>query len=309
MALLLPSWWTRRSRVGLRANAKSAGAKGVVAASGFGLDQLLSFTWEAALGDSMLTKAELRQLRLAADAKQQLVRLRGEWVQIDPNEIRNLIETAGTRSQARAADLLRAGLGLDSLGLPDGVEVEGVTASGWLGELLDDALHSTITPIATPAGFVGALRPYQQRGVAWLAFLGRLGLGACLADDMGLGKTAQLIATVLADPASGPTLVVCPVSVLGNWARELERFAPASRRDGAPRPRPPRRRRRRRSPSARPRTTSCSPRTRSSPATSTHLTAVQWGRIVLDEAQQVKNPGTSQAKAVARLRGRTAASR
>ena len=70
------------------------------------------------------------------------------------------------------------------------------------------------------------LRPYQERGAGWLAFLGRLGLGACLADDMGLGKTAQLIATLLAEPTGQPTLVVCPVSVLGNWQRELLRFAP-----------------------------------------------------------------------------------
>ena len=76
---------------------------------------------------------------------------------------------------------------------------------------------------------MGRLRPYQERGVGWLSFLGRLGLGACLADDMGLGKTAQLIAAVLADPIGGPTLVVCPTSVLGNWERELERFAPSLR--------------------------------------------------------------------------------
>ena len=58
-------------------------------------------------------------------------------------------------------------------------------------------------------------------------FLGRLGLGACLADDMGLGKTAQLIAALLADPLPAPTLVVAPVTLLGNWRRELERFAPS----------------------------------------------------------------------------------
>src|SRR5207248_5104567 len=79
----------------------------------------------------------------------------------------------------------------------------------------------------TPPRFHGALRPYQERGTGWLTFLGRLNLGACLADDMGLGKTAQLIATLLADPVDGPTLVVCPVSVLGNWERELARFAPS----------------------------------------------------------------------------------
>ena len=102
-----------------------------------------------------------------------------------------------------------------------------MAADGWLGELLDDALHATVTPVPTPAGFAGALRPYQERGVGWLAFLGRLGLGACLADDMGLGKTAQLIATVLADPIGGPTLVVCPsrcsATGRGSWSASPRR--------------------------------------------------------------------------------------
>ena len=122
---------------------------------------------------------------------------------------------------------MRTGLGLDALVGPGGAPVVGVAADGWLGTLLDDAMHATVTPVPTPDGFVGRLRPYQERGVGWLSFLGRLGLGACLADDMGLGKTAQLIAAVLADPIGGPTLVVCPTSVLGNWERELERFAPS----------------------------------------------------------------------------------
>ena len=300
IVVLLPSWWTRRARVGLRAKAKTAGPQGVVTESGFGLEQLVSFTWEAALGGRKLTKAELRLLQQAAEAKQQLVRLRGEWVQIDPAEVAALIELAGTRGEALASDLLRAGLGLDSLGSPDNVAIDGVIATGWLGELLDDALHTTIAPVSTPDGFKGTLRPYQQRGVAWLAFLGRLGLGACLADDMGLGKTAQLIATMLADPVPGPTLVISPVSVLGNWERELQRFAPnltviahhgrdrhtdnelpfaqrAAQHDVV--------------------LTTYSLIARDID----HLAEVEWARIALDEAQQVKNPGTAQTKAVAQL--------
>lgn len=124
---------------------------------------------------------------------------------------------------------MRTALGLPGIALPANVGNADATASGWLGELLDGALHATVTPISDPPGFAGQLRPYQQRGTGWLTFLGRLGLGACLADDMGLGKTAQLIATLLSDRISEPTLVVCPVSVLGNWQRELERFAPGLR--------------------------------------------------------------------------------
>jgi SNF2 family DNA or RNA helicase len=180
--------------------------------------------------------------------------------------------------------------------------VVGVDASAvpWLSSLLDDALHATVAPVPTPPAFAGALRPYQERGTGWLTFLGRLGLGACLADDMGLGKTAQLIAALLADPADGPTLVVCPVSVLGNWERELARFAPtlavlvhhgpdrhgddetfgdlAAGHDVV--------------------LTTYSLVARDVTA----LTTVDWGRLVLDEAQQVKNPGTAQTKAVQQVR-------
>ncbi|MPY96319.1 MAG: ATP-dependent helicase, partial [Acidimicrobiia bacterium] len=157
----------------------------------------------------------------------------------------------------------------------------------------------------TVPGFAGELRPYQERGVSWLSFLGRLGLGACLADDMGLGKTAQLIATVLVDAVPGPTLVVSPVSVLGNWARELERFAPGLSvmvhhgRD-------------RHADSDDEGTAGFAERAGGHDVVLTtyslvardleHLTAVPWTRVVLDEAQQVKNPGTAQAKAIAQIR-------
>jgi SNF2 family DNA or RNA helicase len=193
-------------------------------------------------------------------------------------------------------------LGIDQLGVADGVEVVGVDASalGWLSSLLDDALHATVEPLPTPAGFDGVLRPYQERGAGWLAFLGRLGLGACLADDMGLGKTAQLIATLLADPTGQPTLVVCPVSVLGNWQRELSRFAPELRvlvHHG-----PDRHSDGQQGFAGRAGVHDVVLTTYSLLARDLEqLTSVAWGRVVLDEAQQIKNPATAQAKAVQQL--------
>ena len=314
VAVLLPSWWSRRARVALRAKAKSpASPPGAVEGSAFGMDALVSFTWEAALGGRKLSSTDLVRLEEAAAAKAEMVRLRGEWVFIDPDDIANLIATVGTEGEAGATDLLRAGLGLDDLGAPDGLEVDGVVATGWLGNLLDDAVAGTITPIDDPPGFNGALRPYQQRGVAWLAFLGRLGLGACLADDMGLGKTAQLIATILADPSPGPTLVVCPVSVLGNWEREIGRWPPERSvlvHHGTGRHRDP--------------ATDGDGDERSRDTTAAfadlvsgfdvvlttyslvardadQLQTLTWGRLALDEAQQIKNPRTNTAKAVAAL--------
>jgi SNF2-related domain/SNF2 Helicase protein/Helicase conserved C-terminal domain len=301
IGVLLPSWWTKRGRIGLRAKASSSRAPSGGVAGGVAMDALVSFEWQAALGGHRLTRAELRVLARAADAKRSLVRVRGEWIELRAEDLAAVRTHAGTRGEAAVADVLRAGLGLETLGLPDGVEVTGVEATGWLGALLDDALHNSITPVATPADFRGELRPYQERGVGWLAFLGQLGLGACLADDMGLGKTAQLLATVLVDPAPGPTIVLCPVSVLGNWEHELARFAPGlrvlvhhgpARFDGH-----------RAKFATRVKKADVVLTTYSLVARDIEqLAPIVWGRLVLDEAQQIKNPSTAQARAVQRLR-------
>jgi hypothetical protein len=301
IGVLLPSWWAHKRRLGLRVKAASRrNASGAPVAGGVGMDALVSFEWKAALGDLRVTRAELRQLEAAAAAKQALVRVRGEWVELRPEDLAVVRAHLGAGGEATVAEILRAGLGLDRLDVPEEVEVAGVDATGWLRDLLDDALHATVTPVPTPEGFVGRLRPYQERGVGWLAFLGRLGLGACLADDMGLGKTAQLIAALIADPAPGPTLVVCPVSVLGNWQRELARFAPhmsvlvhhGPDRFTRSRVSFPKRARR-----ADVVLTSYSLVARDAD----QLVAVPWARLALDEAQQVKNPGTAQTRAVRRV--------
>jgi hypothetical protein len=301
IAVLLPGWWTRRGRVALRAKAatRKQGPSGTVVTTGLGLDQLVDFTWEAALGGHTLTAEELAILQRSAAAKQSLVRLRGEWIEIDPSELDAIVRHVGTGGRARAADLVRTGLGMPGLDVPEDLPVDGVRATGWLGDLLDGASESSVQPVVHPVGFVGELRPYQQRGVGWLRMLGELGLGACLADDMGLGKTAQLIASILAGTSDGPTLVVCPVSVLGNWQRELDRFAPqlrvmthhGSNRHAGDTPFATR------AIEHDVVLTTYSIVTRDISA----LVQVEWSRLVLDEAQQVKNPGTAQTKAVAAL--------
>ncbi|MFV0524913.1 MAG: SNF2-related protein [Acidimicrobiales bacterium] len=302
VAVWLPHWWTTDGRLGLRAKATSRSAsEPSVTEAGFGLDELVSFSWVAALGDEELSEADLADLARAATAKEHLVRFRGRWIQIDPGQVEALLERVGRHQETTAGALLRAGLGLDDLGADAaGLDVVGVDADGWVGHLLDEAITRSVEPVAAPPGFAGQLRPYQQRGVGWLTFLGRLGLGGCLADDMGLGKTAQLIGAVLADTAGGPTLVVSPVSVLGNWCREIERFAPGLtvRVHHGP------------------------DRIREDPAAFAaqaadhdivltsygllqrdreQLEAVAWGRVVLDEAQQIKNPGTRVARAARAL--------
>jgi len=303
IAVLLPSWWTAPARLGLRARVRSStNSGGSAVPGGLGLDTLVEFEWQPALGGRRLTKAELATLARAAAMKQELVRVRGEWVEVRPDRIEAILARIGETGRASAAELMKAGLGLGNLALPKGLDVVDLDArgAGWLESLLDDALHSTVAPVPTPAGFCGQLRPYQERGVGWMVFLGRLGLGACLADDMGLGKTAQVIAAMLADPGHGPTLVVCPVSVLGNWERELARFAPsllAMVHHG---------------PTRHDHEEDFGQRAAGHDVVLTtysllaldrdHLASVEWSRVVFDEAQQVKNPGTAQTRAAAGLR-------
>ena len=302
IAVLLPTWWTQRKRVGLRMRARStATAPGSAVAAGLGIDKLVKFRWEAALGGVRLTQSDLAQLQAEAAAKHTIVRFRGEWVEITPESLVDLTERIGKTEDTSVADLLKASLGLSDLALPPDVDIEGVVASGWLGDLLDDALHASVQPVPTPDDFNGELRPYQERGVGWLGFLGRLGLGACLADDMGLGKTAQVIAALLDGEGVGPTLVVCPVSVLGNWRSELERFAPELTvlvHHG------PGRHLEHDEPFAeRAASYDVVLTTYSLVARDAEdLGALNWGRLVLDEAQAVKNPGAKQTRAVRKLR-------
>jgi SNF2 Helicase protein len=218
IGLNLPGWWSQRQRVRLRAKATSKRSSGTAVSggsSGFGFDQMVSFTWEAALGETKLTASDLRDLERAAATKQSLVRVRGEWVELDPTELAAIIATVGGKGQATAAELMRTALGLPGIGLPANVGDADVTASGWLGELLDGALHATVAPINNPPGFAGQLRPYQQRGTGWLTFLGRLGLGACLADDMGQNGAAHR------DLALGPNQRTNAGGLPGFRARQL----------------------------------------------------------------------------------------
>lgn len=299
VTVLLPSWWTGRRRVGLRAKARTrrTSGNGSVVAEGIGLDELIDFRWEAALGGRRLTKADLAVLQEAANARRTLVRLRGEWVEVRPDEIGDILARVGRSERATARALLRMSVGMPTDSAGDDVVVDGVDSTGWLGDLLARTHDGQVEPIPDPPGFTGVLRDYQARGVGWLVFLGRLGLGAVLADDMGLGKTAQLIGSLLADPGEGPTIVICPVSVLGNWQRELAVFAPGLRVlvhhgperdvDGL---------------AEAAGEVDVVLTTYSLVARDIEvLASIEWGRLVLDEAQQIKNPGTAQSRAVRRL--------
>lgn len=324
--VFVPAWWrSRRGRWQLSAKARVTGALdgGRQALATFNLDTLVGYRWQVAIGDADLSRAELERL---AEQKLHLVRVRGHWVELDPAElraalahIRSLEQTRDERARSVARgsgspptdDPLRASIG-DLLGMaagagtgPGGLPVAGVAAEGGIAELLT-RLHQHEPPddVELPAGLRATLRPYQRRGYAWLHYMAQLGLGACLADDMGLGKSVQTLAVIQRaweqhDPESRrPTLIVCPTSVLTNCLHECQRFTPdlpvlvhhgSSRLRGDAL------------------TTRAGDRaivlTSYAVLARDHaqLEAVPWRMVVLDEAQNIKNPGTRHARAARRL--------
>ena len=295
--VLLPDW-ARRARLGLKLTAKSASPGSASARrSAFGLQDLVEFRYDLAVGDQVLSAAELDEL---AALKVPLVRIRGQWVELDDAHLKAALKflERGRTGTMTAADVLLNGAGDAAGDFP----LTAVEADGWLGDLLSGQADRRLAPMVTPAGFGGELRPYQQRGLAWLSFLGGLGLGAVLADDMGLGKTVQLLALLAAsrdgDSGNGPTLLVCPMSLVGNWQREAERFTPELRvhvHHGAER--------------------LAGDELAAALAgadlvittygialrDAAALRAVAWARVVCDEAQAIKNHATAQARAVRAL--------
>jgi SNF2 family DNA or RNA helicase len=305
--VLMPDW-ARKARVGLRLTTRSSssGSSSSGRPSQFGLQDIVAFRYDLALGDDVLTAEELAEL---AERKVPLVRVRGQWVELDDRHLKAALKfLEGKRSGTMtAAEALGTALGTD--GRLGDLPLAEVDADGWLGDLLSGQADERLASVELPAGFHGTLRPYQQRGLAWLSFLGRLGVGAVLADDMGLGKTVQLLAVLWAervehalvrDNSVSPTLLICPMSLVGNWQREAERFTPeltvhvhhgADRLAGAE---------------------LAAAMAGADLVITTYQTAVRdqaalsevgWSRVVCDEAQAIKNHLSQQAKAVRSLRG------
>ncbi|MFE1883231.1 DEAD/DEAH box helicase [Streptomyces diastatochromogenes] len=250
-------------------------------------DALLTFRWWFALGGRELSRDELDRL---AEAKRPLVRLRDRWVLVDPREA----DRARTRQDRSVAPLEALAAALTGSAEVDGHRVE-VRPTGWLAQLRERLADPEAgQPVAPPPTLAATLRDYQLRGLGWLARTTALGLGCCLADDMGLGKTVTLIALHLhrqTDASSaGPTLVVCPASLLGNWQREIERFAP-----GVPV-------RRFHGPGRGLGTLEDGEFVLTTYGTmrldAERLAEVPWGMVVADEAQHVKNPYAATARAL-----------
>ncbi|MCX5053510.1 MULTISPECIES: DEAD/DEAH box helicase [unclassified Streptomyces] len=248
-------------------------------------DALLAFNWRFALGDEQLTREELDRL---AEANRPVVRLRDQWVLIDPQEVHR----ARAQQDRKITPIDALGAALTGSTEVDGRRID-VHPTGWLAALRERlAAPEAQEPVAQPAALAATLRDYQRRGLSWLARMTSLGLGCCLADDMGLGKTITLIALHLhrqSDPSTaGPTLVVCPTSLMGNWQREIERFAPGTpvrRFHGA-----------RRGLDALAGGEFVLTTYGTMRLDARRLAEVPWGMVVADEAQHVKNPYSATAR-------------
>ena len=289
--VLLPAWWTRqgaRTRPGIHARAKTPVMQG---GSGMTMTSLIDLDVEMALGDDPISVQELEEL---AELKAPLVRFRGQWVEINADDIRAAADFWRNRKQISLREVVQIGLGADQRAQDDNVSL---AAEDWLRELLERLQQKgRIERMDTPEDFAGQLRPYQQLGYSWLAFLRNWGLGACLADDMGLGKTVQTLAALQLDRQQGngrPNLLVCPTSVINNWQREAARFTPdlpVLLHHGPNRHRGDAFR---------------------SQADGQHLVVtsygtmhrdrdllgtVPWRAVILDEAQNIKNPASRQAR-------------
>lgn len=269
--------------------------------SRIGLDALVRYNWRVAIGDEELTPEEWQAL---TEAKLPLVRFRGDWLEMNPAQLRAAGDFVRRHPDGRMTvfEALRQTYIVEEA--ETGVPVAGMRGQGWV-ELLLNSTESNhrVESVPVPAAFHGVLRPYQREGLDWLAFLGRLGMGACLADDMGLGKTIQLIALLLHErenPAAppGPTLLIVPMSLVGNWHREIVRFAPSVRiliHHGLGRLTGE---------------TFVEEAGTHDVVVSTYglahrdhefLSRVNWHRIALDEAQNIKNPSAKQSAAVRSL--------
>jgi hypothetical protein len=317
----VPAWWRGRGgrfQVGVRAEVRTAFTGGRRSLDSLNLATLVGYDWRVAIGDSKLSHQELRTL---AAQKSPLINVRGRWVEIDPDELRHAIAhvermaadpTAATRGPAgdggpdalemTLAQLLR--MSMRGGTTADGVAILGIDGGDAESLLTRVRAHETPEPVPPPAGLRADLRPYQQRGFEWLRFMAQLELGACLADDMGLGKSVQTLAVIqdtwerTTPDQRRPTLIVAPTSVLTNWSREAARFTPELpvRIHHGP---------------GRPRGTALADAVATSAIVITSyavlsrdietLETIDWQLAVLDEAQNIKNPGTHAARAARRL--------
>ncbi len=335
--ILLPSWWQAMKNANLKVKASLKGTSSH-RPSFVGLQSMLDFNWRFSMNGVDLSEDEFSKL---VEEKRRLVYIRGRWVKLDPQFIRQIqdLMKRAEKEGLHVRDLLEQelvepGTQEDELENPKAFAKIQIELNRQWKQMMKQLSEVHEIPLAdVPPGLNGELRPYQQLGMSWLWFLRQFGFGACLADDMGLGKTVQLISYLLkvkeeagdellaAVPDTKNTtrvrkneepvpvgkvpakaaLIICPTSVLGNWQKELERFAPEMNVYLHYGPN-------------RMKEHALAEKIRDVDVVLTsyglsHLDSQEferqlWSTIAIDEAQNIKNAQTKQSKAVRRLRGR-----
>lgn len=299
--VLVPAWWTpqgrKRTKVRMKTSLRSKKGSAAADVSRLSLSSIISYQYQLSVGGQVVTEEEWEQL---VNAKTPLVQFRGQWMELDRDKMQQLLEF-WQKHQDETPEITL--LDMLKIGTEDEDDLEWDHDQA-LRDMLS-RLHdkNTITPVENPEALQGTLRDYQKRGVAWLQYLESLGLNPCLADDMGLGKTLEVIARLVKEQEDGkgrrPTLIIAPTSVIGNWRKEIERFAPQLRalvHQG-------------------------STRLKEKQAfveicqeydivlTSFALArldekilqGMKWHRVVVDEAQNIKNPHAAQTKAIVKI--------
>lgn len=307
----IPNWWKRKARPQVKVTI------GTKAQSGLGLQALLDFNVQMALGDDLLSEEELQQILLSEEP---LMNLRGQWIEVDKEKLREALQhwKLVQKNAKQGGVSFIEGMRLLA-GAPSNLDEEAnseevrhwvsMTPGKELEALLQKLRHPANIPARAVDGLNAHLRPYQNEGVGWLKLLSELGLGACLADDMGLGKTIQILTLLLhqkrsqdANPLRPPSLLVVPASLIGNWKREADKFTPSlnlfllhpsetkklaladfkkSHELAA---------------------IDCVITTYSMLIKLEWLSTLTWNLLILDEAQAIKNDGTKQARAVKGLK-------
>ncbi|MGJ7920789.1 DEAD/DEAH box helicase [Neobacillus sp. LXY-4] len=313
--ILLPAWWQAMKNTNLKVKARVKGSS-TRGPSYVGLQALLDYDWRFSMNGVELSESEFQQM---VEEKRRLVYVRGRWIKLDPQFIRQIqdLMKKADKQGLHVRDLLEqelladeAASDEDELDNPKAfarIQIELNRQWKQMVRQLNEVKEIPLEPV--PVGFKGELRPYQQLGMSWLWFLRQTGFGAILADDMGLGKTVQLLSYLLlikersagaGSGSAGPALIICPTSVLGNWQKEIERFAPGTRvylHYGAGRLKGEEFRARAESVDI-----------VLSSYGLTHLDfeefeGLTWSAIAIDEAQNIKNAATKQSRAVRKLRG------
>jgi SNF2 family DNA or RNA helicase len=240
--IIAPAWWKKPSKISVRlkekngslntnniANGNFSTNNNLAAKSTFNMDTILEYDWKLALDGNEISDSEFEKI---SNLKVPFIQFRGQWVEVDINQIKTLAKmkiNKGLNGKIPVGELLRLNLSDEEI-IP-GVSVDNIDNQKAVEHFFQKLFNlNNIEQVDIPKGFRGVLREYQKRGFYWLTFLRSYGIGACLADDMGLGKTVQSICLLLYEREKGltdkPTLIICPTSVVGNWEKEIEKFAP-----------------------------------------------------------------------------------